>query len=53
MSRMCDGGGRGGADGEGDQARGGGGVLGDVGVDRPVAREPARLRGVQQYIVSM
>ena len=50
MSRMCDGGGRG-DDGEGDQARGGGGVLGDVGVDRPVAREPARLRGVQQYIV--
>ena len=44
MSRICDGGGRGGgADGEGDHARGGGGVLGDVGVDRPVAREPARL----------
>ena len=51
MSRMCDGGGRGGDDGEGDQARGGGGVLGDVGVDRPVVREPARLSGVQQYIV--
>ena len=51
---MSNGGGRGGgADGEGDHARGGGGVLGDVGVDRPVAREPARLRGVQQYIVSM
>jgi hypothetical protein len=54
LSQMSNGGGRGGgADGEGDHARGGGGVLGDVGVDRPVAREPARLRGVQQYIVSM
>ena len=48
--REGDGGGRG-DDGEGDQARGGGGVLGDVGVDRPVVREPARLGGVQQYIV--
>ena len=35
--REGDGGGRGDIDGEGDQARGGGGVLGDVGVDRPVA----------------
>ena len=47
------GGGRGGRGdvGEGDQARGGGGVLGDVGVDRLVAREPARLR--RAAVVSM
>ena len=49
-SREGDGGGRG-DDGEGDQARGGGGVLGDVGVDRLVAREPARLR--RAAVVSM